>query len=141
MSILHSKARGDDILTDHLESNSSTAKYTSPDIQNELINIIGYQIRTWIVESYKKSKFFILIADETREQVSVCLRYLVGDDIDHKISIKEDFLDFVMAKSTTGEHLAELLIQTLNNAGIDTMKMGAQGYDGVANMSVKYNGV
>ena len=118
----------------------------SPDIQNEIINIIGNQIRTSIVESCNNSKFFTLIADETtntstREQVSVCLRYLERDPISNKISIKEDFLDFVMATSTTGEHLAELLIETLNNAGINTMNMRAQGYDGAANMSGKYNGV
>ena len=146
MAILNSKAQGDDILTDHLTNSSSRAKYTSPDIQNEIINIIGNQIRTSIVESCNNSKFFTLIADETtdtstREQVSVCLRYLERDPISNKISIKEDFLDFVMATSTTGEHLAELLIETLNNAGINTMNMRAQGYDGAANMSGKYNGV
>ena len=133
-------------MTDHLTNSSSRAKYTSPDIQNEIINIIGNQIRTSIVESCNNSKFSTLIADETtdtstREQVSVCLRYLERDPISNKISIKEDFLDFVMATSTTGEHLAELLIETLNNAGINTMNMRAQGYDGAANMSGKYNGV
>jgi cobalamin-dependent methionine synthase I len=133
-------------LTDHLTNSSRRAKYTSPDIQNEIINIIGNQIRTSIVESCNNSKFFTLIADETtdtytREQVSVCLRYLERDPISNKISIKEDFLDFMMATSTTGEHLAELLIETLNNAGINTMNMRAQGYDGAANMSGKYNGV
>jgi hypothetical protein len=48
-------------------------------------------------------------------------------------------LDFVMATSTTGEHLAELLIETLQSAGVNIAKMRAQGYD--ANMSGKYNGV
>lgn len=99
MAILNSKAQGDDILTDHLaNSSSSRAKYTSPDIQNEIINIIGNQIRTSIVKSCNNSKLFTLIADETtdtstREQVSVCLRYLERDSISNKISIKEDFLD------------------------------------------------
>ena len=68
MTILNSKAQGNDILTDHLaNSSSSRAKYTSPDIQNEIINIIGNQIRTSIVESCKNSQFFTLIADETTD--------------------------------------------------------------------------
>ncbi|CAG2216191.1 unnamed protein product [Mytilus edulis] len=152
MSSLHdsnlqmTEAQGDDILSDHLANSSRRAKYTSPDIQNEIINIIGNQIRTSIVENCNNSKFFTLIADETtdtstREQVSVCLRYLERDTITNKISIKEDFLDFVMATSTTGEHLAELLIETLISADIITMNMRAQGHYGAANMSGKYKGV
>jgi hypothetical protein len=71
--------------------------------------------------------------------VSDCLRYIQRDTFSGDVSIKEDFLDFVMATSTTGEHLAELLIETLQSAGVNIAKMRAQGYD--ANMSGKYNGV
>jgi hypothetical protein len=46
-----------------------------------------------------------------------------------------------MATSTTGEHLAELLIETLQSAGVNIAEMRAHGYDGAANMSGKYNGV
>ncbi|CAG2202028.1 unnamed protein product [Mytilus edulis] len=146
MAILNSKAQGDPILTEHLANGNSRAKYTSPDIQNEIINIIGNQIRTDIVDKCNSSKFFALIADEstdvsTREQVSVCLRYIQRDSLSGDISIKEDFLDFVMTTSTKGEHLAELLIETLQGAGVNIAKMRAQGYDGAANMSGKYNGV
>jgi hypothetical protein len=42
---------------------------------------------------------------------------------------------------TTGEHLAELLIETLQSACVNIAKMRVQGYDGAANMSGKYNGV
>lgn len=146
MAILNSKAQGDPILTEHLANVNSRAKYTSPEIQNEIINIIGNQIRTAIVDKCNASNFFALIADETtdtstREQVSVCLRYIQRDSFSGDVSIKEDFLDFVMATSTTGEHLAELLIETLQSAGVNIAKMRAQGYDGAANMSGKYNGV
>ncbi|CAC5420415.1 unnamed protein product [Mytilus coruscus] len=146
MAILNSKAQGDLILTEHLANVNSRAKYTSPDIQNEIINIIGNQIRTDIVDKCNSSKFFALIADEstdvsTREQVSVCLRYIQRDSLSGDVSIKEDFLDFIMATSTKGEHLAELLIEALQGAGVNIAKMRAQGYDGAANMSGKYNGV
>ncbi|XP_061181206.1 zinc finger MYM-type protein 1-like [Saccostrea echinata] len=145
IAILHSMAQGDEILAEHLSGNRKTL-YTSSDIQNEIINLLANQIRTAIVADCNKSKCFALIADETtdtatREQLSVCLRYLVRDQVSNEISIKEDFLDFVMARSTKGEHLAELLIQTLQGAGIDIAKMRAQGYDGAANMSGKYSGV
>ncbi|CAG2202031.1 unnamed protein product [Mytilus edulis] len=128
--ILNSKAQGDPILTEHLANGNSRAKYTSPDIQNEIINIIGNQIRIDIVDKCNSSKFFALIVDEstdvsTREQVSVCLRYIQRDSLSGDISIKEDFLDFVMTTSTKGEHLAELLIETLQGAGVNVAKMRA----------------
>ncbi|CAG2209777.1 unnamed protein product [Mytilus edulis] len=64
-----------------------------------------------------------------------------GDPILTEHLANEDFLDFVMTTSTKGEHLAELLIETLQGAGVNIAKMRAQGYDGAANMSGKYNGV
>lgn len=80
-------------------------------------------IRTAIVADCNKSKCFALKADKatntsTREQLSVCLRYLVRDPISQEMSNKEDFLDFIIATSMIGEHLAELLIQNLEGAGI-----------------------
>jgi hypothetical protein len=46
MAILNSKAQGHPILTEHLANVNSRAKYTTPEIQNDIINIIGNQIRT-----------------------------------------------------------------------------------------------
>ena len=43
MAILNSKAQGNPILTDHLANVNSRAKYASPEIQNEIINIIENQ--------------------------------------------------------------------------------------------------
>lgn len=66
---------------------------------------------------------------------------MVRDPISQEISIKEDFLEFIIVTSTKGEHLAKLLIQTLEGTGINIANMRAQGYDGAANMSGKYNDV
>jgi hypothetical protein len=68
---------------------------------NEIINIIGNQIHTAIVDKCNASTFFALIADETtdtstREQVSVCLRYIQRDSFSGDVSIKEDFLELTM---------------------------------------------
>lgn len=77
----------------------------------------------------------------SKELLSVCLRYLVRDPISQEISIKEDFFEFIIVTSTKGEHLAKLLIQTLEGTGINIANMRAQGYDGAVNMSGKYNDV
>jgi hypothetical protein len=60
MAILNSKAQGHPILTEHLANVNSREKYTTPEIQNEIINIIGNQIRTTIVDKFTCNKFFLL---------------------------------------------------------------------------------
>ncbi|KAJ8318219.1 hypothetical protein KUTeg_003310 [Tegillarca granosa] len=67
VEILNFKASDDDILTEHLNS-SKREKYTSPDIQNEIINIMGDQIRQTIVDKCNSSRCFALIADETTDK-------------------------------------------------------------------------
>ena len=112
-ALLNMRAKDNALLADHLENCDPRAKYTSPEIQNELINIIGSQIREPLVQKCNNAPCFAFIADEatdcsTREQVSICVRYL-----DESNDIQEQFLEFVEAKSTTGEALAQLFLSTL----------------------------
>jgi hypothetical protein len=58
-----------------------------------------------------------LIADETTdvsttEQISLCVRY-VGVDSDEEMCVKESFLGFAEASSTTGEELATTIMAKL----------------------------
>ena len=72
---------GDTTLSDHLKSAARNATYTSPDIQNQLINILGDQIRDIILRKVHNSLGFALIADEVtdcsnKEQLCIVLRYV-----------------------------------------------------------------
>jgi len=67
---------GDTGLRDHLQS---AAMYTSPTIQNQLIEVCGELIQTEIVNKVNKAKCFSVLADETAdvsgiEQMSLCVR-------------------------------------------------------------------
>ena len=80
MAILQHTANRDEILKHHLNNPLTKVKYTSPDIQNEIINICRDMERTKIVESCNQAGYFALIGDEatdvsTHEQVSVCDRF------------------------------------------------------------------
>ena len=57
-------AAADLLLRDHLDHASKNARYTSPDIQNQIIDILGDSIRQKILSQVHKSQFFTLIADE-----------------------------------------------------------------------------
>ena len=58
---------GDTTLSDHLNSAARNATYTSPDIQNQLINILGDQICGMILRKVCNSPGFALIADEVTD--------------------------------------------------------------------------
>lgn len=67
-------------------------KYTSPNIQNELINDLAEEVLKNICEKMKAANFFSIMADESadvsnQEQVVVCIRW-VGNDFE----IMEDFV-------------------------------------------------
>jgi hypothetical protein len=90
-------------------------------IQNELIDICGRQLQV-IVSECNSANCFSVIANETTdvsttEQISLCVRY-VGVDSDEEMCVKESFLGFAEASSTTGEKLATTIMAKLREYGI-----------------------
>lgn len=77
------------------------ALYTSPAIQDEITNMIGDHIIQHIVTEVDRSRFFTIIADETRdssnkEQLCIAVRFVDGKST-------EKFLSFVKLESLRGE--------------------------------------
>ena len=57
------------------------ATYTSPDIQNQVIDVLGDHILEKVLTKVKKAQYFSLIADEVtdssnKEQLGLVLRYV-----------------------------------------------------------------
>lgn len=138
--ILKFRAKGDLQLREILEMSKKTEMYISPRMQNEIINSINTVMLRQLVSKINKAEAFVVLADETTdisttEQVSICVRYISDNNI------QEDFLQFVPAKSLTGESLSDLILNSLESFGIDLNHLVGQGYDGASNMSGKFNGV
>lgn len=133
---------GDVILKNHLENCKKNAMYTSPEFQNEIIDIISSIIINKLVCKINQSKYFTVLADETCdisgiEQFSLCIRYF---DRGTK-TLREDFLKFVPVVNVTGKGLAEVLLNTLQSVGINLDFIRGQGYDGASAMRGNFNGV
>lgn len=116
--------------------------YTSPLIQNEIIELIGSNIQNIIIDKVKKSTFYTVLADETSdvqevEQFSLCVRYF-DQDINE---VREDFLKFVPVSDVPGNGLVITINNELQYLGLDLNYMRGQGYDGAAAMSGAFNGV
>lgn len=134
---------GDNDLKKHFEAPSLNQLYTSPIIQNEIIEICGKIIQEEIVKKINESKSFSILADETTdisgvEQFSLCARYI--DFNNGNPILKEDFLKFVPVKDVTGEGLAQTLITTCKELSINFDFLRGQGYDGASAMSGKFQG-
>ena len=100
MAMLSLLVKENSVLHDHLENAPRISKYTSPDIQNEIIFFLAKQILDGIIDHCKRSVIYALIADEStdvtnKEQISVCIRF-VSTKEDGKHFIREEFLTLYM---------------------------------------------
>lgn len=77
---------GDVNLQHHLANASGNAKYTSPDIQNQVIDVLGDHVQTKILSRVIEAQFFSIVADKVtdcsnKEQLSLVLRYVDPDNL------------------------------------------------------------
>lgn len=123
---------------------SQVHSYKSAQVQNEIIDCIKSEMLQQIVQEVSEALAYSIICDETtdistREQLSICIRYITK--IDGHIKINERFLGFVHVSDTTGDNLHHTIKQYLQQLGISLNKMHGQAYDGASNMSGKFKGV
>ncbi|XP_060855554.1 zinc finger MYM-type protein 1-like [Metopolophium dirhodum] len=133
---------GDQYLQNHIEKGKRNAIYTSPQIQNEIINISGTVIKDCIINDVKKAVAFSIMADETAdisgtEQLSIGIRFFD----DEKRAIREEFLGFIELHAMDAVNIASAIDHFIQNEGLDGTKLVGQGYDGCATMAGKINGV
>jgi len=115
--------------------------YLSPQIQNELIEVMAHLLQRKQMETFQGNIFFALLADEATaitavEELSLCVR-TVGSDF----KPQEIFLGFVEVDSLTGASLAKTIETTLLRFNLPLERCRAQAFDGASNMAGKYQGV
>jgi len=113
---------------------------TSPEFQNDIINICGTAVRNEITDAVRRVGFFTFMADEARsaktEQLSLSVRYVDG------LSVKQRFLCFVdCSGSHDAEGITTLIVDSLKNLQLQDLPIVGQAYDGAAVMSGHVSGV
>ena len=129
--------RGNDLpwLRSKLQSQHQLhAQWTSPVIQNELLEIVANVMLERIAAEARSSDYFGIVVDETAdisrtEQVSLFLRYIFNGET------KETFTGFYSTKSTEGEVLYELVKTAISKLELRLEDIVAECFDGAANMS------
>ncbi|XP_031327228.1 52 kDa repressor of the inhibitor of the protein kinase-like [Photinus pyralis] len=132
---------GDRVLQQHLEYCPGNAKYTSVQVQNELIGICGQVLRKQMVDEVNKGYGFSILADETadisgKEQLSIGIRY-----VDSNYNIKEEFLGFQQLEKLDADAISHAILKVLADCGLDMDKLVGLGFDGCATMAGKETGV
>ncbi|KAK9132619.1 hypothetical protein Scep_012147 [Stephania cephalantha] len=127
----------EDVILDNAPGN---AKYTSPNIQKEILHIMANMVRKKIREEIGDKKFCLLV-DEAKdaggkEEMAIVLRFVDGQG-----SIKERFFDIVQVENTAASTLKKSVCNSLARYNLLIDDLRGQGYDGASNMRGAWNGL
>ena len=98
-------------------------------------------MRDKILNEVNEQPFFSISADEAadcsnKEQMSFVVRF-----VDRNDNIREAFLDFINCDDgTTGQAIADKVLQRMGMFGLCLSKLRGQCYDGAGNMAGRLNG-
>ncbi|CAN6682240.1 unnamed protein product [Malus baccata var. baccata] len=122
------------------ENAPKNLKYTSSDIQKDLVRACAIETVDAIIKDMEGA-FFSLLVDgardsSTKEQMAVVLRY-----VNKKGESIEKFLGVQHVSSTTSSSLEEAIERLFATRNLSMSKLRGQGYDGASNMKGELNGL
>ena len=137
--LLFHKAEDDTNLAEWLKRKENV--YTSPDIQNEVIKLLGLQILRDIASNLQRSPFLTIMADETtdksnQEQVTLFLRWVADD-----LQVNEEFLGLYHVNSIDAATLTSVIQDLFIRLNLSFERLRGQCYDGASSMSGSRSGV
>jgi hypothetical protein len=121
--------------SDSVSGKPGCLSYSSPDIQNEFITLLGARVRQTITSSIQKAKYYSIIFDTTPdnahiEQMSQIVRFV---DIQRdSVEIKIAFIDFIPLDLKTAEIMTAEITKKLERAGLNLEDCRGQSYDNQA---------
>ena len=104
LAILRLFGKTNETLKEHLDNPiARNTQYLSPQIQNEIIDIIAYDIlQKGLIDEVRNAKFYTILTDELEshhvEQLPICVRF-----VDKSNDIRKEFLKFGRCTQVNGE--------------------------------------
>jgi phosphoenolpyruvate carboxylase len=92
----------------------------SPDIQNELISVIGNALRQHLTKEIRAAPFFNVMGDSTTdvskvEKFSTRYRYVFLDFEANTATVRETFLSFIPERDQSAEVVAGMIMSEMKN--------------------------
>jgi len=134
--------RKDQYLCSIAKSMPRNAKYTSPEIQNDVIDIMARMVQDVIVKECKDSDIghFCIKCDETTDATNLEDMSLVVRYVTRGVAV-ERLLCAVDMKAVDAQSITDTIIQELTCHALDPAKSLSQCYDGASIMSGCKGGV
>ena len=134
-AFLRYRALGDKQLYENIQNAPKNMTLTSPNIQNQIIQVCGDAIKESLIKDIKEAGIYSIIADCTadisrKEQLALAIRYVTKDG-----DMREDLVGLLVPNATTGVALAGDITNGLTNLGLSLCNCRGQAYDGCGNMS------
>jgi hypothetical protein len=116
-------------------------KYTSGEIQNEVIMVMALKILRQIAATLHESQFYTIMVDETadvsnKEQVVICIRW-----VSKNFDVHEEFIGLYVVDKIDAQTLVAVIKDVLHRLNISVVKLRGQCYDGAASMAGSRSGV
>ncbi|XP_017250750.1 uncharacterized protein LOC108221379 [Daucus carota subsp. sativus] len=129
-----------DIANVVLDNAPQNAIYTSPLVQNDVLHILAFRVRSEIRDEVGNSKFCILVDEakdaSNKEQMAIVIRFVNVHGV-----LRERFFDIVSVSDTTSSTLKKKISDALTHYNLSIQNMRGQGYDGASNMRGEFNGL
>ena len=118
-----------------------TNKYTSPEIQNECLQLMALHILREVSRNIAGSHCFSILADEctdcsNKEQFTINIRW-----VDQHLNEHEEFIGLYQVSTIDAESLVSAIRDVLMRMNVRVADCRGQCYDGASNMSGAKKGV
>ena len=116
-------------------------KYLSPEIQNEMLQVMSLSILRSIAKSLHSADAFSIMADEctnisNHEQLAICFRW-----VDTELEVHEEFVGLYQIENISSDTIVQALKDCLIRMNLQWNRCRGQCYDGAANMAGHRTGV
>lgn len=118
-----------------------TNKYTSHDMQNEMVKVMALRILREIVGTLQDATFFTVMVNETTDVSNLEQGVLVLRWMSEKFEVFEEFVGLYEVASTGAEIIYGVITDVFQRLNLAISKVRGQYYDGTATMSGKKFGV
>ena len=116
--------------------------YTSPEIQNEIIQTMSLQVLREIMAELQSSPFLTIIIDETTDSSNMEQVTLVIRHVTEELQVHEEFLGLYAVDSTDATTLVSVVKDAIMvRMNLPMSKLRGQCYDGASVMSGIRSGV